>query len=519
MINATLSWVSCRIAIGLTLFILFALHLTATGDDWPRFRGVNGSGVAAGGENLSPSWRAMDHLQWKVALPGPGASSPIIVGQRVFVTCYSGYGVTKKESSPIEDLTRHLLCFDLKGGELLWEYAVAAVLPEDSYYKSGVSSHGYASHTPCSDGKFVYCFFGKGGVFAFSLDGQLVWTAEVGSGSDPPRWGSSSSPVLCGDVLIVTAAAESRCIIGFDKSSGRRLWTTPASGLDGMWGTPAIAKDQNGLENLVMMVPGEIWAMNPLRGTLIRYAEATESRQAYTSLVVKGSEIFGFSGEGSGSLSLQLSGVGDISEAGDSWRGMVGATYASPILHQSKLYVVSRGVLSVVDARTGERVQQLRLKNSRIIGNTRFGSLDYASPVLVGNRLLSINASGQLYVLRLGERVTIESVSEISEQGEVFWGTPALSDQGLIIRGSKHLHYLTLSGPADQSAGEASVSDAELKNAVSTTKLARQGTQYIDADQVRSHWKQFSRESPKVPQVIPQRPSNVIPQRPSNVVP
>ena len=211
-------------------------------DDWPRFRGPQGSGVAYNSDSLPNAWSPTANLAWKSPLPGPGASSPIIVGGKVFVTCYSGYGLTQEKQGDIKNLMRHLVCLDLKTGETIWQKDIKASLPEDSYYGTGVSSHGYASHTPASDGIHVYCFFGKGGVYAFDMNGNELWNADAGKESDPPRWGSSSSPILYNDTVIVTASAESQSIIGFDKATGKKLWQREATGLDGMWGTPTLVK-------------------------------------------------------------------------------------------------------------------------------------------------------------------------------------------------------------------------------------------------------------------------------------
>ena len=116
-------------------------------DDWPRFRGPQGSGVVTDSDKTPSLWSPSENVAWKTRLPGPGASSPIIVGEKVFVTCYSGYGVTKEKESDLEDLVRHLICIDLTSGVILWQNNIEASLPEDSYYKSGVSSQNIYSNS------------------------------------------------------------------------------------------------------------------------------------------------------------------------------------------------------------------------------------------------------------------------------------------------------------------------------------------------------------------------------------
>ncbi|MGI9471669.1 MAG: PQQ-binding-like beta-propeller repeat protein [Rubripirellula sp.] len=426
----------------LMIVCLTLAGVTAAADDWPRFRGPSGSGLAPGSDSLPSVWSPDSNLAWKVKLPGPGASSPIIIDGRVFVTCYSGYGVSRERQSDIEALVRHLVCIDLKTGETIWVKDVKASLPEDSYYDTGVSSHGYASHTPCSDGKQVYCFFGKGGVYAFDESGREMWRADAGKGSDPPKWGSSSSPVLHEDMVIVTAAAESNSIIAFDKTTGQERWRRESAGLNGMWGTPTLVKLDESRTDLVMLVAKQLWGIDPSSGKFRWEAPATSSQQAYTSVIFRDRRCFAFSGEGGGSIALDVGGSGDIGESNTAWTSRVNAVYASPVYHRSKLYVVSRGVLSVVDAETGDRLNQIRLKGARTTGNARFGSLDYASPIVVGDRLFYLNASGQMYVFELGDEVRQLSVNEVTTEKELFWGSPAVSGRRMVIRGSKHLYCI-----------------------------------------------------------------------------
>lgn len=203
-------------------FVLFVC-VTSNAEDWSRFRGPAGQGVASATEAIPTAWSASANIGWKTELPGPGASCPIVVGGKAFVTCYSGYGLTQEDPGEIENLVRHLVCVDVKTGKKLWQRDVKVSLPEDAYTGIGVTAHGYASHTPVSDGKNVYAFFGKSGVHAFDLEGKPLWNSEVGKESDPAKWGSSSSPIVHKDILIVTASAESQAIIGFDSATGKEL--------------------------------------------------------------------------------------------------------------------------------------------------------------------------------------------------------------------------------------------------------------------------------------------------------
>lgn len=415
-------------------------------ESWMQFRGPNGSGVSNDSASVPTDWSKTQNLAWKTALPGPGASSPITVGQRVFVTCYSGYGTPDDTKRDISKLTRHLCCYELNTGALLWHQDIEATIPEDSYYESGVSSHGYASHTPVSDGENVYVFFGKSGVFAFDLEGQRLWSKNVGNGSDPPKWGSASSPIIYRDVLVITAAAESQSIIGLDKATGKVLWKHESSSLDGMWGTPAILDVSEDRDDLVMMIAGELWGFNPITGERLWYRTGIGSKQAYTSVLCRNSEVFASSGTGGGTLCVNVDQQANQTEPPELvWQSPINATYATPVMYRNAIYLISRNILSVLDAGTGERLKQIRLRGAKETGGP-FGSLDYASPVCHEGLLYYLNARGQVYVFDLDNDVKQLAVNEITNskagEKEIFWGTPAITKGRLILRSNQYLYCI-----------------------------------------------------------------------------
>ena len=187
------------------LAVALGLDSTALGD-WVRFRGPNGTGISEQAIATPVEWTPQT-LKWKVALPGPGSSCPIVVGDKVFVTCWSGYAEDRNQDPGEQSgLKRHLVCVNKSTGEIVWDKSIEAVLPEDRY--GGMfAEHGYASHTPTSDGEHVYVFFGKTGVLAFDMEGNKLWQTGVGTESGARNWGSSSSPLLFEDLVIVPATA------------------------------------------------------------------------------------------------------------------------------------------------------------------------------------------------------------------------------------------------------------------------------------------------------------------------
>src|SRR5262249_7661240 len=187
----------------LLLFVVCLAVCARSADaaDWLQFRGPGGLGVAPD-KRLPTTWSNTQNVVWKRQLPGPGGSSPIIVGKKIFVTCYSGYGVPDANGGDINDLKRHLICVDRATGKILWTRDVPADLPEQPY-RSYQAQHGFASSTPVSDGERVYVFFGKSGVFAFDLDGKQVWHAGLGERTN--GWGSGASPILYKGLVIINA--------------------------------------------------------------------------------------------------------------------------------------------------------------------------------------------------------------------------------------------------------------------------------------------------------------------------
>jgi outer membrane protein assembly factor BamB len=419
---------------------------TCVADDWPRFRGPDGSGVAAASESIPATWSPNANLGWKLELPGPGASSPIIVSGKVFVTCYSGYGLTQENPGDMSNLMRHLICTDLKTGEKIWQQDFPAVLPEDPFSGAGVPAHGYASHTPVSDGKHVIAFFGKSGVFAFDMDGNRLWHAEVGTESDPARWGSSSSPIIYNDLVIVTASCESQSIIGLDLATGEVRWRQEAKGLDNMWGTPTLVQVDDERTDLVMCVAKELWGMDPETGKLRWFAEATGAENSYASVVLDGKRVFAVTSRGGGSIAIDVGGTGDVTQTNTVWTGRDTASFASPVRHNSRLYSVAGGIVTVIDAESGEQLQRMRLKAAQPTGG-RFGSLDYPSPIVVGDHLYYLNGSGQMYVFDLsGEQLQQVALNTVSSEQEFFAGTPAVADNRLVMRSAKHLYCVVDKG-------------------------------------------------------------------------
>ena len=269
-------------AFSLTLQAMFVSHSLAS--DWDRFRGPNGSGVSPDAAKTPTTWTDTENVKWSIELPGPGSSCPIVVGDKVFVTCWSGYGLDRNVPGDQADLKRHLVCVNRQNGNVLWDQVIDPYLPEDEY--GGMfAEHGYASHTPASDGEQVYAFFGKTGVVAFDMSGKKLWQTSLGTESGIQDWGTASSPLLYKDLVIVPATAENRSLVALDKKTGSEVWKQEADGFEGTWSSPILVDLPGGDQEIVLGVPGEIWAFNPTNGKLKWYAKGPGSTSITSSVV------------------------------------------------------------------------------------------------------------------------------------------------------------------------------------------------------------------------------------------
>ncbi len=196
----------------LLALILFAPSLFAE-NPAAIFRGPNGQGLDP--ESKPPTrWSLTENLAWKIPLPGPGASSPIVWKDRIYLTYHTGFFIPGQPGGSQEDLRRHLLAIQTKDGSILWKKDLVAKLPE----QDKIRDHGFAGSTPAADNDAVYTFFGKSGVYAFDHSGKEVWQADVGSRTN--GWGSAASPVLYKDLLIINASVESDSLIALDRKTG-----------------------------------------------------------------------------------------------------------------------------------------------------------------------------------------------------------------------------------------------------------------------------------------------------------
>ncbi|MEX2560886.1 MAG: PQQ-binding-like beta-propeller repeat protein [Pirellulales bacterium] len=410
--------------------LLSLLAISAMAADWPRFRGPNGSAVSDE-TGLATTWSPSENVLWKTELPGPGSSSPITTGGRVFLTCYTGYGIDRNAPGEPEDLERHLICLDQKDGRVLWQRSIKAKLPEDPP-EGFLTEHGYASSTPATDGERVYVLFGKTGVLAFDLEGSPLWEADVGTGSAIMGWGSASSPIVHDNMVIVSASAEGPAMVALDKLTGAEVWKADAEGSRGSWGTPVLARGRDGLE-LALNVPYEVWGFSLKTGNLLWFAAAPEDNVICTSPVAHDDMVYVVGGRRGGSVAVRAGGRGEVTESHTAWKSDLASYVPSAVLYENHLYwVTDRGIAYCVKADTGETVFQERLGDAGQI---------YASAVAADGKLYVVTRFNGTFVLAAKPEFERLAQNKLDDESD-FSASPAISNGQLILRSNKFCYSI-----------------------------------------------------------------------------
>lgn len=418
-------------------FVIAAIALgtfTSANADWNRFRGPNGSGIAEG--SVPVTWSDKEHIVWKTSLPGPGTSSAIVVGGKVFVTCWSGYADGSK--GEMAQLVRHLLCLDKTTGKVLWDRTVPAVLPEDPY-EGMITEHGYASSTPTSDGESVYVFFGKTGALAFDMEGKQRWQTSVGTHSDDRHWGSAASPVLVKDLLIVNALTEGGAIVALNKGTGRPIWKTAAEGIQLAFATPVLGPDGN----IIIAVPKELWGLDSTTGKQHWHASHGLDGPLSPEVVLGdgAAYVFGGSPKG-GSVAIKLEGKDDTRPV--LWRSNNSSYVPTPIFHEGRIYVVNdQGFALCMDAKTGKEIYRERVLD-RAGAKRRGGGGQpfYASPVLVNGKICCPSRRNGTFVIAAKPEFELLAVNVIEQDESQFNASPAVDGSRLYLRSDRFLYCI-----------------------------------------------------------------------------
>lgn len=416
---------------------------TIQAEDWPQWRGPRATGVSEE-KNLPERWSSKDNIAWKVPLAGTGISTPVIADGRVFVTSQLGSGESRqgprlvqggdasaageralRPSAGSGQIQFVVEAFDKKSGKRLWDYRLAAEGPLPTVH----DKHNMASSSPATDGDLVFAWFATGQIVALDKAGKPVWQRHLGREISPftINWGHSSSPTLYKDLLILLCDHEpASYLLALDKRTGKETWKVDRGKGRSSYSTPVVIEAPSGPE-LIVNSSERIDAYDPRSGAFLWYA-GDANRFPVPSPVVHDGVLYTSRGYRSGPyLALRPGGRGDVSSSHVLWHVPTGAPYVSSIVHyQGLIYMATdNGILSIADAKTGNRVWQGRV-----------GGVFSASPVAGDGKVYLLSESGETIVLKAGPGAEIIARNDLGERTLASMG---ISDGRIYVRTDEHL--------------------------------------------------------------------------------
>lgn len=406
--------------------VAFTLTSSLRASDWPQLRGPTGQGVVRD-KNVPLTWAPDKNIVWKVELPGPGTSSPIVLGERIFLTCYTGFNFPTKGAGRMEDLKRFVVCLDRKSGKLNWSKEVESKLPENIPNRE---PHGYATSTPVADGERVYAFFGKSGVFAFDHAGNRQWHADVGSKLH--EWGSAAPLALHEDLVLVNACAESESLVALNKKTGKEVWR--ATGIKESWHAP-IFVDVDGKKEIVIAIMGKVFGIDPTSGEKLWSCNTNIGWYMVPGPVAQDGVVY-FLGGRSGvvGLAVRAGGRGDVTKTHRLWTTTKGTNVPSPILHDGHLYWMNdvQGIAYCAEAKSGRIVYEERVPGAQSI---------YSSPILVDGRIYYTEHGGRTVVIAAEPTFKILAQNSLGKRMRIN-ASPAVTEGRILMRVEQYLYCI-----------------------------------------------------------------------------
>jgi outer membrane protein assembly factor BamB len=418
--------------------------------NWSSFRGNSASGVAEG-QNLPDSWSGVKgtNVKWKTRIPGLAHSSPIVWGDKLFVTTAIsslGDGSFKHglygDGDASQDRSVHkwkLYALNKKTGKIIWEkIAVEGVPREKRHVKST-----YANATPATDGRYVIAYFASQGLYAFDMNGRALWKKDLGvldaGAYDVPsyEWGNASSPIIYKDLVIVQCDTQKEdFLLALDIKTGKEVWRTSRDEFPS-WGTPTVYTGKTRTE-LVTNASNFIKGYDPATGKELWRLGGSSKITAPTpvfadDLIVVASgrrpeaPIFVIRSGASGDITL---GSGQTSNQSVAWSKTARGSYMpTPLIYGEYLYVLAnQGVFDCYNLKTGEEVYRQRLPHQ--------GGGFSASPVAADGKIYLPAEDGDIFVVKAGAKFELLATNSMSE---LLMATPAISSGLMFVRTQHHL--------------------------------------------------------------------------------
>ncbi len=468
--------VASRIVLSLLSLVLPLSAATPAESEWPQWRGPLANGVAP---KATPplAWSETQNVKWKVQIPGSGTGTPLIWGQKIFIQTAVPTGKkvepppvpTPKSAAvirpqifgqlpppppaggtppprgprggrpgggggraeaPSEFYRFNLLALDRATGKVQWEKTLNEVVPHEGHHRD----HGYASHSPITDGQHIWSWFGSRGLHCLDMKGAVLWSKDFGKMKTRAGFGEGNSPALQGNTLVVNWDHEGTDFIAaFDKSTGRELWRQPREE-DTTWTTPLIVNYKDQYQVIVaatrrvrsydLSTGKQLWECGGMTANVIP-TPVSDFELVYA--------ISGF--RGASLLALKLDGTGDLTDtASVVWKHTKATPYVpSPILYGERLYFLSgnNAILSALNAKTGQPL----ITEERLEGVSGV----YASPVGAAGRVYFVGRNGTTVVIKDSDTLEILATNTLDEK---FDASPALAGKDLLLRGQRFLYCL-----------------------------------------------------------------------------
>ena len=433
--------------LALLLFLaVVVVPAAAPEDNWPQWRGPNGLGLSPA-TNYPDEWAPDKNIAWKTEVPGRGHSSPVVWGDRVFLTTsIEGKLAPPDHKPPIHPDFNHrpgylhpdsvgsnylyslkVLAFDTRTGRKVWEDT-----PYDgTMYDDRHRKNTYASPTMATDGKLVYAYFESAGLYAYEFNGKLAWKKSLG-GIAKAGLGPGTSPVIFEDLLILQCDQEmgnGSFIVGLNKQTGEEVWRAERSSRRS-WATPLVVRSGDRAE-LVTSAAERVIAYDPRTGKELWRANGVQSHPIPSAVAADGLVFLTAGSQAKRALAIKVGGTGDLTDSPSvAWRYDKGTAYVpSPIVHGNYLYLMTdRGLITCLDAKTGAVIYEG--------GRPPVPATFTASLVAYGDRLLMTSEDGDTFVVKAGAGHEILRTNPI---GEPVLASLALANGTIYIRGEKHL--------------------------------------------------------------------------------
>ncbi len=441
---------------------------TVEEQNWARWRGPYDTGMAAGGARAQ--WSETENVKWKIDVPGKGLSSVVIWGDKIFLTTAvptepvseaqpmrrafrkrgsgdhpssdkrpprkragkKGFGMRIGKASGVEHRFE-IWCINKNTGETLWSKVAKTATPHEGYHQRYGS---FASNSPVTDGRRVYAYFGSRGIFAYDLDGNLIWEKDLGvKMAKILQFGEGTAPVLHGDTLLLKLDHQGdSVIVALDKNSGKELWRHNRDEMSS-WSAPLVV-EHDGRKQAIVSGTTKTRSYDLKTGEVI-WEAAGLGRNVIPNPVKQNDTVFVMSGYRDPNLqAIRLGGSGDITNSDQIlWTNQRANSYtASPVLYENRFYFATdNGFFSCLNATNGmPYYHQQRLPGSPTLKS---------SPVGAGGRIYIATENGAVIVLKMGEEFEVVSVNEMGDHS--FIASPAILDGEIFLRSETSLFAIS----------------------------------------------------------------------------